>query len=60
MNNKIYSFLANPGDLIKLIYEYYDLVKAEINIHIKSKLEARQKCSLTLNAHTSLKNRCIL
>ena len=45
MNNKIYSFLANPGDLIKLIYEYYDLVKAEINIDIKSKLEAGQICS---------------
>ena len=57
INDKGYSLPANPCDVMKLIYEYYDLVKAEINISIKSKLEAGQRCSLTLDEYTSLKNR---
>ena len=36
MNDKGYSLSANTGDVMKLIY---DLVKAEIILDIKSKLE---------------------
>ena len=58
MNNKGYSLPANPGDVIKIIYEYYYLVKAEIILDIKLKLEAGQRCSLTtLYEYTSLKIR---
>ena len=58
MNNKGYSLPANPGDVMKFINKYYDLVKAEIILYIKSNLEAGQRCSLTtLYEYTSLKIR---
>ena len=57
MNDTDCYFPANPGDIMKIIYEYYDFVKAEVNINIISKLEARKRCSLNLHEYTSLKNK---
>ncbi|GFX71065.1 BED-type domain-containing protein [Trichonephila clavipes] len=57
LHDKGYSFPPNPSDVMKLVYEQYNVIKARVTNEISSKLNAGLRCSLTLDEFTSLKNR---